>query len=457
MKKTGFIILMFLVFSYAYSQETANQDISLAVRNSLLQWLEKIPSGDETNYGFQNREEFSQATLGTPIQVFDMGIDPSGQSGKVKYMEPAGEWRIPVIVDQKNRAVATVIKQNNVWEIVDFGASGLARELNDVKSHLTAEQFRKIKLFRTYQPLSNFLFYDDPASNPDLIVFLPLLSASDYFDSQGLQTTKTFTRDKAVNSQVLEVEKIEQKQSQWCWAGVSACVLNYYKKDQPQCAIVEYARLKDPVTFGNTDCCLTPTGKCNNPNGIYGGAGTISDILLYFGSIKNRGQNTSMSKTTITNEITNNRPFIIRWGWKSTDLENGHFMVGHGLVNETLYYMDPAKGEGFKFGNYNWVVEDDRHKWTHSLVLETSAGLSESFSTIQQRFYPNPASGKISFRGVQNSQKAMIEISNSNGSICYINPFPESGELDLSALPKGLYILRIITNAQSITTKLILQ
>jgi len=260
-----------------------------------------------------------------------------------------------------------------------------------------------------------------------------------------------------VNAQVLQVGLIEQRQSQWCWAGVSACVLDYYKKGQSQCIIVEYARQQDPSIFGNTDCCLAPTGKCNNPNGLYGGSGTIDDILSHFGKIKNRGENTSMSATTIASEITNNRPFIIRWGWKSSGLRYGHFMVGRGLVDETLYYMDPAKGEGFKFGKYDWVVEDARHKWTHSLVLETSAGLPESFSTSQQLFYPNPTSGKISFRAVLNSQKTMIEISNSSGSICYIRPVPESGELDLSKLPRGLYILRITTNDQSTITKLILQ
>jgi len=198
MKKTGFIILLFILVSSVYSQKEANQNISLAVQTSLLQWLEKIPSGEETNYGFQNREEFSQASLGTPIQVFNMGNDLSWQSGKVNYLEPAGEWRIPVIIDQKNRAVVTVIKQNNDWEIVDFGAAGLAGELNDVKSHLTAEQFSRIKIFRLYQPLSNFLFYDDPASNPDQIILIPLLSASDYLESQGLQTTKTWTLGEVV-------------------------------------------------------------------------------------------------------------------------------------------------------------------------------------------------------------------------------------------------------------------
>ena len=144
--------------------------------------MEKIPSGDEANFGFQNREEFSRASLGTPIRMFTLSDDLSGPDGKAKYMKPNGEWRIPVIVDEKNRALVTVMKHDHQWSIVDFGAAGLASELNDFKSQLTAEQFRDIKMLRVYQLESDFLFYDDPLSSADEIVLVPMQSASQYLD-----------------------------------------------------------------------------------------------------------------------------------------------------------------------------------------------------------------------------------------------------------------------------------
>ncbi len=94
--------------------------------------------------------------------------------------------------------MVTVVKQSNAWEIVDFSSAGLAGELNKIKKQLTGDQFRRIKIFRLYQPLSTFLFYDDPAPGPDQIVLLPLLSAADYLESQGLPATKIWTLGEVV-------------------------------------------------------------------------------------------------------------------------------------------------------------------------------------------------------------------------------------------------------------------
>lgn len=259
---------------------------------------------------------------------------------------------------------------------------------------------------------------------------------------------------------MLKVELVKQSQKNWCWAGVSACILNYYNKDQSQCTIAEYARQQRPFYYGKTDCCKIPRPKkdsCNRYNGLYGGNGTIDSILTHFGNIKNSGQESALSQTNVATEIKNNRPFVIRWGWKPEINKYGHFIVGHGLVGDDFHYMDPYGGEGFKISKYDYVVDSTNRKWTHTLVLESPAGIPESFSTTRQPFYPNPSSGKISFRDGFDSQKTMIEISNSSGSISHRRPFPESGYLDLSGLPKGLYILRIITNDRSIAAKLILQ
>ncbi len=261
------------------------------------------------------------------------------------------------------------------------------------------------------------------------------------------------------NAQVLKVELVQQSQTKWCWAAVSACILNYYKKDQSQCAIAEFARTQRSDYYGETDCCVIPRPKkdsCNKYNGLYGRKESIDAILFNFGNIKSEGQDSCLTKTNIATELQNNRLFVIRWGWKP-DLTAGHFLVGYGLKDDDVYYMDPWEGEGFRISKYDYVVDSTNRRWTHSLVLQSNSGLPESYSTRQQPFYPNPSSGKISFRDGFNFQRTMIEISGSSGSLCYRKPFPVSGRLDLSGLPKGLYILRIITTDKSITTKLILQ
>ncbi len=126
--------------------------------------MSSIPAGDETSYGFQYREEFLRAGLGTPIEIFALEDDSFTQTGKTTRLAPIGEWRIPVIADHEIRALVTVVNQNNEWRIVDFGAAGLASKFNHFEHQLTAEQFARIKMVRIYQPLSDLLFYDDPAS-----------------------------------------------------------------------------------------------------------------------------------------------------------------------------------------------------------------------------------------------------------------------------------------------------
>jgi len=200
MKKTGFILLLLLMTSAAYTQGNSHQDISKSVLSSLPEWLSSIPAGDETSYGFQNREEFSRAVLGTPIEIFALDDDSFTHTGKATPLVSIGEWIIPVIVDQKIRALVTVVKQNGEWRIVTFGAATLASEFNNFENQLTAEQFAHIKMVRVYQPLSNFLFYDDPASNPDQLILLPLRSAAMYLGSQGSPAKKTWTLSEVIRT-----------------------------------------------------------------------------------------------------------------------------------------------------------------------------------------------------------------------------------------------------------------
>jgi hypothetical protein len=256
-----------------------------------------------------------------------------------------------------------------------------------------------------------------------------------------------------VNAQVLEVKEIFQEQEYWCWAGTSACILDYYNKPVAQCTIAEFARKNSKeIDFGTSDCCTEPGGKCNHWNYLFQYDGSIENILDHFGKIPSTtfGQ---LSKSTIASEIAGKRPFIFRWQWNN---KSGHFLVGYGLVNNKFYYMNPGENQGKEIADYDWVIKNADHLWTHTLVLSDITGSPDLLSTSRPFIYPNPASGKISFKEMPNSTGTMIEISSSSGNICYSKPFPVSGELDLSGLPRGIYILRMITRDQVLSTKLVL-
>jgi hypothetical protein len=184
-----------------------------------------------------------------------------------------------------------------------------------------------------------------------------------------------------LTAQILPVKPVIQEQSQWCWVGSTKCVLDYYNHPLQQCEIAEYTRtVATWNNFGTVDCCTNPSGSCNYWNYNWGYAGSIQDLLVHFGNIQNYGKGAALSIPEIQTEINNFRPFIIRWGWTTG---GGHFIIGHGLQDSTLYYMNPWFGEGLKFASYAWVKSNPDHTWTHTNVLTTNpAILTASVSAL---------------------------------------------------------------------------
>ncbi len=176
-------------------------------------------------------------------------------------------------------------------------------------------------------------------------------------------------------AQVLPVHLFTQEQDQWCWSGVSACILDYYCHTTPQCEIAEYTRTVETfgdIGFGNIPCCTNPS-SCNNWNYSWGGPGSIQDILIHFGDIENTGVGRALTLEEVATEIQNNRLFVIRWGW---DGGGGHFVVGHGNLGDMVFYMNPWYGEGLLLSSYSWVCSGGGHTWTHTNTIDSTPQFS---------------------------------------------------------------------------------
>lgn len=191
-------------------------------------------------------------------------------------------------------------------------------------------------------------------------------------------------------AQVLNVPLVIQEQNQWCWAGVSKCILDYYGYPQQQCEIADYARTVITwYNFGSTDCCVDPNQGCNYWNYNYGSNGSIQDILVHFGGISNNGLSSALNTSEIAIESAANRAFVIRWGWYSG---GGHFIVGHGISGNNVSYMNPWPGEGFHVSAYNWVYNDGVHLWTHTNTLTSvPTAIEENNAENTVSVFPNPA------------------------------------------------------------------
>lgn len=258
------------------------------------------------------------------------------------------------------------------------------------------------------------------------------------------------------NSQILNFSAEIQEQDQWCWAGVSKSILDYYGESVSQCQIAEYARtVIDWHNFGSINCCLNPSQGCNYWNYNWGNAGSIQDILVHFGSIQNYGFGNKLSLSQITTEISAGRPFVIRWGWVAG---GGHFLVGYGISNtNSIHYMNPWFGEGLHISTYSWMVGDGNHDWTHTNILTTNPLGSSEFNIedVSISISPNPASQLLTISAKNNFES--IEILNVLGASIYAENNINSTEssIDVSAFQSGIYLVEIVSNNKNYISKFI--
>lgn len=163
----------------------------------------------------------------------------------------------------------------------------------------------------------------------------------------------------------LAVPERIQQYSNWCWAGTSEAILNYYSQTPSQCEIANYA-------WNKTNCCSGSDNfydrvkGCNKANWLYGNDGSIQGILDNWG-VSSVGTDDPMTWTESVQELDNGNPFVMRFGWTNG---GGHFLDAYGYITSGTYlkYMDPWPGEGYTTSVFSWVVSASDHDWTHSLT-----------------------------------------------------------------------------------------
>jgi len=185
-KRACLFVTIFTCSLGGYTQD-GQQEMILVVSEQLQDWLNKIPTGSESKYGFQNRDEFSSAELGSPFQVFTLSkefFSEQTRQGK-SYLIPTGDWRIPVVIGQEYRALVTVSRDNGNWVIVNLGGSVLARELQSFSEKPPFNTGEQVNMLRVYQAKSDFLFTGLPESNPEKLEVYPMHSAYLNFEKLG--------------------------------------------------------------------------------------------------------------------------------------------------------------------------------------------------------------------------------------------------------------------------------
>ncbi len=94
----------------------------------------------ESEYGFQNREDFQKAKLLDPMNI----IFPTSEyydnelvdSTKVNLF-PSNNWKIPIVVDNNICCFLQGILDGNTFKVVSIGGKDIAQKLNTAKEKIT--------------------------------------------------------------------------------------------------------------------------------------------------------------------------------------------------------------------------------------------------------------------------------------------------------------------------------
>ncbi|HVP07346.1 MAG TPA: hypothetical protein VMS71_05835, partial [Candidatus Acidoferrum sp.] len=168
-----------------------------AAREGVARFLDMIPVGSEASYGFNNRGEFGNVGLGTPIAVVSIVPDSikNGIREDQNIFVPVNEWRVPITVNGEMRALLTVAKVGGTWKAVDFGASGLASELGKfMKDRAMDIAGRRVELLRLYQLHSDFLLLTDTTQAAAKENICPLTSATMMLERNGQAVKSVYSK-----------------------------------------------------------------------------------------------------------------------------------------------------------------------------------------------------------------------------------------------------------------------
>jgi hypothetical protein len=159
MRKITFSLLLLAFTGFAFTGiDTDVTQVKKTAQEQLQVTLGKIPAGQEVNFGFTSRDEFKSAAAGEIYRMITLTSEffEDEKLADKNYIRIQQEWRVPVVVNGENRALLTVFGQDSTLNVVDIGATMLAKEIQ-MKS---AGQSQKDKfIFRIYPLTMDFIVF----------------------------------------------------------------------------------------------------------------------------------------------------------------------------------------------------------------------------------------------------------------------------------------------------------
>lgn len=141
-------------------------------------------------------------------------------------------------------------------------------------------------------------------------------------------------------------------------------------------------------------------------------------------------------------------------------LGTGNFSVYSGTANNTVVTnLDSNVTYHFALFEFNKdAVGPPNYLESPSLTgiySYNSVGINEATTPSTLTIYPNPTNGKVFIGGITNNAKVTVEVFNTLGK--KILQQQNTGEIDLSEYGKGIYTVKVYSDGNIITRKVVLQ
>jgi hypothetical protein len=144
MHKTCSYIFLFFVALLCIStikvgaQSKGNElDVLYESQKQLRLFLEKIPHGSETKFGFNNREEFDIAIVQNPYNVVlpnDYFYTDNILDTSKTYIYHSNYWEIPISVNGKFCCLLSGKFTNDEFSVFSIGGSSVAMSINNLNA-----------------------------------------------------------------------------------------------------------------------------------------------------------------------------------------------------------------------------------------------------------------------------------------------------------------------------------
>lgn len=136
------LILTTNVFAQSISPKNlVKEEASLKV----LSFVNLIPEGRESDYGFAGRSDFSKIKIEDPYETFYV----RNTDNQLSFVA-GNEWRVPLSVDGKYVSMLTVVFNNDKAEVVDFGGNVLSRKIQEYEKLYSVQAGQRVLIRNTF-------------------------------------------------------------------------------------------------------------------------------------------------------------------------------------------------------------------------------------------------------------------------------------------------------------------